>query len=60
MMGLLALAAFAILAPPIMQGLVLKRIVPKLSVWVLVLLHPAVGHRVVRADARPARSWARL
>jgi hypothetical protein len=31
--GLLALTAFAILAPAIMQGLVLKRIVPKLSVW---------------------------
>jgi hypothetical protein len=32
MAGLLALAGFAILAPPIMQGLVLKRIMPKLSV----------------------------
>jgi hypothetical protein len=30
--GLFALTSFAILAPPIMQGLVLKRIVPKLSV----------------------------
>jgi hypothetical protein len=32
MAGLLALAGLAILAPPIMQGLVLKRVMPKLSV----------------------------
>jgi hypothetical protein len=31
--ALFILIAFAVLAPPIMQGLVLKRIVPKLSVW---------------------------
>jgi hypothetical protein len=30
--GLMALTAFAILAPPIMQGFVLKRVMPKLSV----------------------------
>lgn len=38
--GLLAIIAFAILAPPIMQALVLKRIVPKLSVviWVFCVL----------------------
>src|SRR5215210_1338521 len=30
--GLLAIISFAMLAPPIMQGLVLKRIMPKLSV----------------------------
>ena len=34
MTGLLALSAFAILAPPIIQALVLKRVVPKLSIWV--------------------------
>jgi hypothetical protein len=33
MAGILALIAFAILAPPIMQGLVLKRVMPKLSIW---------------------------
>jgi hypothetical protein len=32
MAGLLVLAGLAILAPPIMQGLVLKRIMPKLSI----------------------------
>jgi hypothetical protein len=30
----LGLIGFAVLAPPIMQGLVLKRVLPKLSVWV--------------------------
>ncbi len=30
----LALIGFAVLAPPIMQGLVLRRVLPKLSVWV--------------------------
>jgi hypothetical protein len=34
MNGLWALIAFAVLAPPIMQGFVLKRVLPKLSVWV--------------------------
>jgi hypothetical protein len=34
MNGLWALIAFAVLAPPVMQGLVLKRVLPKLSVWV--------------------------
>jgi hypothetical protein len=34
MNGLRVLIAFAVLAPPIMHGLVLKRVLPKLSVWV--------------------------
>jgi hypothetical protein len=38
--GLLAVMAFAVLAPPIMQGLVLKRMTPKLSVpfWFVCVL----------------------
>jgi hypothetical protein len=34
MNGLWVLIAFAVLVPPVMQGLVLKRVLPKLSVWV--------------------------
>ncbi|HXO72779.1 MAG TPA: hypothetical protein VN838_27805 [Bradyrhizobium sp.] len=33
MAGLLALSAFATLAPPVMQGLVLRRVMPKLGIW---------------------------
>jgi hypothetical protein len=42
--GLLALAVLAILTPPLLQGLVLKRILPKLSVaaWLLAILVSAV------------------
>ena len=32
--GLLALVAIATLAPPIMQGLVIRRVLPKLRLWV--------------------------
>lgn len=43
--GLLALVVFATMAPPIMQGLVLKRITPKLSMtfWLCCILLSAVA-----------------
>ena len=49
MYGLVALAGLAILAPPIMQGLVLKRVVPKLSVgfWFFCILLSGIAWLVL-------------
>ncbi len=66
--GLLALIAFAMLAPPLMQGIVLKRVLPKLSVavWFFCVLLSAVlwlvlteiqyGHRPALIELQRAAS----
>ena len=64
--GMLAVAAFTMLAPPIVQGLVLKRVVPRLSVgsWLSSILVSAiawlaltVGRDILHLQSGPSLFW---
>src|SRR5690349_1420206 len=59
--GLLAIIVFAILAPPVMQAFVLKRVVPKLSVaiWFFCVLLSAVLWFVLMLG-RDSHGWASI